>query len=156
MDKMINRIFFKTEDFSSETLLQLLTFFENDNMLKLEEEGYVSKILYFAFLFSYFKQKTYSFENLLFEYYDINRKRIDDQQFFELINSCNIEKFKSKLIYTLSVRKSKSLSCMMCHTHCSNILYLPCGHIVTCEGCKNAHQCNDCGASIKERHRVYF
>jgi len=48
-------------------------------------------------------------------------------------------------------------SCVVCMNHRSNITFIPCGHVATCELCSSQVQiCPICRQKINERQKIFF
>ena len=73
-----------------------------------------------------------------------------------LIYANDIEKALENALLLFREKQRKALLCKRCMQNNSNVLQLPCGHIILCRSCFNDKTCAACTIQINEHHLVFF
>ncbi|KAH3810582.1 hypothetical protein DPMN_138975 [Dreissena polymorpha] len=68
------------------------------------------------------------------------------------------DEVREKLLSENRALKAQS-KCLRCRRHDVCIAFLPCGHLVSCEGCStdpSARKCFSCDAAVKARIKAFI
>ena len=85
---------------------------------------------------------------------DINIARVDNRELHECVSQC-FQMINSIRILVHEII-AKSLICRQCNRRPSNILFLPCGHVICCKTCFKVENCYSCNENITESHTIFM
>jgi len=92
-------------------------------------------------------------ENQFLEIFsNIQKERIYDEHIFQIIQH------QVHQLEHLMNQITNGIRCFYCYKQEVEILYIPCGHIITCSKCRRREQetCQQCGTIINEQHHVFL
>jgi len=129
----------------------------NDDIEMLNEKyGYNRDVLYIFNYYSEFYNPTIS--DLIDMYYLNNTKRINDCEYNNTIETRlgDLERTRNEIKIHMKSIITRTLSCLSCNVNSVNILFLPCGHVISCENCFTDDFCFSCKTRIVEKIRIYL
>jgi hypothetical protein len=150
-------LFSSPAEFDITTLSQLRAFFVNKDYIYLNVDcAYSPEILYVAMVTIFPTKYRLNIENMIKVYWDISKRLLSDLKYYEYFKKLDVETFENRVTITINERTKNVLICNICHISDVNVLFLPCGHLVTCSNCNHQTICNICSSKIIEKHKNFY
>jgi hypothetical protein len=153
----LSLLFSSPAEFDISTLSQLKTFFENKDFNYLTIDcAYNTEILYVAMVMIFPSKYLLNIENMIKVYWDLSKRLISDLKYYEYFKKLDVQSFENKVTIVINERTKNLLTCTICLVRDVNVLFLPCGHLVTCTNCNHQTSCNICSSKIIEKHKIFY